>query len=128
MGTARIWILVAVCAAFVGCASGGGGGSAPAASQGSAAADSNYSAPPTGSALAQVQVGWTDAQVRKALGEPDNSNAYMTGKSWIPFYYGPDTHRTDWMYKGKGRVVFSRNRYSGGLKVIRVLHNPNELM
>ena len=68
-----------------------------------------------------------DCRVRKVLGDPDNANAYMTGKSWIPFYYGPDTHRTDWMYKGKGRVVFSRNRYSGGLKVIRILHNPNEL-
>jgi hypothetical protein len=31
------------------------------------------------------------------------------------------------MYKGVGRVVFSRNRYSGALKVIRLLHNPDEL-
>ena len=67
-----------------------------------------------------------DAEVRKILGDPDNSNAYMTGKNWIPFYYGPDTHRSDWMYKGKGRVVFSRNRYSGALKVIQVLYNPAE--
>jgi hypothetical protein len=52
----------------------------------------------------------------------------MTGKAWIPFYYGGDTYRTDWMYKGKGRVVFSRNQWSGALKVIRVMHNPNELM
>ena len=31
------------------------------------------------------------------------------------------------MYAGQGRVVFSRNRYSDGLKVIEVLHNPEEL-
>ena len=30
------------------------------------------------------------------------------------------------MYKGKGRVVFSRNRYSGQLKVINVIYNPDE--
>jgi len=31
------------------------------------------------------------------------------------------------MYKGQGRVVFSRNRWTGGLKVINVLYNPAEL-
>ena len=50
----------------------------------------------------------------------------MTGKAWIPFYFGPDATRTDWMYKGQGRVVFSRNKYSGALKVIRILYNPAE--
>jgi hypothetical protein len=30
------------------------------------------------------------------------------------------------MYKGKGRVVFSRNQWSGALKVIRVIYNPSE--
>lgn len=127
MGKLRILILIAISAAWVGCASGGGGGAAPAKAESGAAA-ATYSDVPAGSPLAAVEPGWTDAQVRKALGEPDNSNAYMTGKAWIPFYYGPDTHRTDWMYKGEGRVVFSRNRYSGGLKVINVLYNPQELM
>ena len=50
----------------------------------------------------------------------------MTGKAWIPFDYGPDTARIDWMYTGKGRVVFSRNRYTGAPKVIKVFYNPNE--
>lgn len=114
----RILILLAAAVAFVACASGGGG-AAPATSQ--------YSDAPGGSALAKVSVGMNDTQVRKALGDPDNANAYTTVKSWIPLYYGPDTHRTDWMYSGQGRVVFSRNPYSGGLEVIHVLHNPNEL-
>ncbi len=116
--TVRVLVLIAASVAFVACASGGGG---------AAPAKSEYSAAPAGSAFAKVDVGMNDAEVRKVLGDPDNSNAYMTGKAWIPLYYGPDTHRSDWMYKGQGRVVFSRNRYSGGLKVIRVLHNPNEL-
>lgn len=107
-----------------GCASDGG--SAPAQA-GVPAKASAYAAPPRDSEFAKVQMGSTDTAVRKLLGDPDESNAYMTGKSWIPFYFGPDTHRTDWMYTGQGRVVFSRSRWTGGLTVIDVLYNPNEL-
>ena len=124
---ARILAVLVATFALVACATGGGGGGSTAEGSSAPAAKAKYTEPPAGSALAKVEVGMNDTQVRKILGEPDNSNAYMTGKAWIPFYYGPDTHRTDWMYKGKGRVVFSRNRYSGSLKVIRVLSNPNEL-
>ncbi len=84
------------------------------------------STPPPGSPLAKVQLDMNDAQVRNILGDPDSSNAYMTGKMFIPFYFGPDTHRAEWMYEGKGRVVFSRNRWSGGLKVINVRYEPTE--
>ena len=134
MSTVRVLFLIAICAAWIGCASGGRGGGAAASDDtrasapAEAAMPAGYSEPPAGSPLSKVERGWSDEKVRSVLGSPDNANAYMTGKAWIPFYYGPDTHRTDWMYKGKGRVVFSRNRYSGGLKVIRVLYNPNELM
>jgi hypothetical protein len=30
------------------------------------------------------------------------------------------------MYKGMGRVVFSRNQYTGQLKVIQAMYNPGE--
>jgi hypothetical protein len=133
MSTLRVLVLIAVSAAWVGCASGGngGGGTASEGSQASASSEASmpagYSKPPAGSPLSKVEMGWSDEKVRSVLGSPDNANAYMTGKAWIPFYYGPDTHRTDWMYKGQGRVVYSRNRYSGALKVIRVMYNPNEM-
>lgn len=122
----RILILLWVSLGWMACASQGGSGTSgtPAKS----AAKAKYTTPPASSPLSKITLGMNDTQVRKILGEPDNANAYMTGKAWIPFYYGPDTLRTDWMYRGKGRVVFSRNRYSGSLKVIRVLYNPNELM
>lgn len=113
-------VSIAALALVVGCAGGGAqtdGGDAASATP-----------PPAGSALAKVEKGMNETAVRSLLGEPDESNAYMTGKGWIPFYYGPDTHRSDWMYRGQGRVVFSRNRYTGALKVIRVLYNPRELM
>lgn len=76
--------------------------------------------------LAKIQNGMTPEKVREIMGSPTSENAYPTGKAFIPFYYGPDTGRTDWKYKGVGRVVFSRNRYSGDLKVIRVDFDPSE--
>jgi hypothetical protein len=109
-------VLTLSLAALLACASSSGGGQA--SSQGVA--------PPASSPLSKVEVGMNDFQVRKILGEPDNMNVYPTGKSWIPFYFGGDTTRSDWMYKGMGRVVFSRNQYSGALKVIRVDYNPDE--
>jgi hypothetical protein len=115
------FLLAALCA----CASGSGRQPADDSARAQAAAAKGV-APPSDCALAKVEMGMNDAQVRKILGDPDNANAYMTGKSWIPFYFGTDTTRSDWMYKGMGRVVFSRNQYSGGLKVIRVDYNPNE--
>jgi outer membrane protein assembly factor BamE (lipoprotein component of BamABCDE complex) len=105
---------------FIGCASGG--------SAGEANPSQVRSALPVDSKLAPIRTGMSDTDVRRILGRPDDSSAYLTGKAWIPFYYGTDTHRSDWMYRGVGRVIFSRNRYSGALSVVQILHDPNELM
>jgi len=114
-----IFVLAALFGALalsIGCASSGGSETEAAANV----------PPPAGHKLAKVTLGMNDTQVRAIMGEPDQANAYMTGKAWIPFYYGPDTARSDWMYFGQGRIVYSRNRYSGGLKVIQVVYNPKE--
>lgn len=87
---------------------------------------SNDAPLPINSKLAQVQVGMSDAEVFDILGEPDDWSSYETGKRWIPYYYGPDTHRTDFIYFGVGRVIFSNNRYSGDSKVIHITYNPDE--
>ena len=81
---------------------------------------------PRSSPLATLEIGMSDIKVRKAIGEPDDARSYMTGKAWIPFYFGGDTHRSDWMYSGVGRVVFSRNRWSGALTVVDLRYNPGE--
>jgi hypothetical protein len=103
------------------CASGGGGAGGDEAKAKAAAVPVPASSP-----LAKIEIGMNDTEVRKILGEPDNSNAYINGKAFIPMYHGPDTSRSDWMYKGVGRVVFSRNQYSHTLKVIKLIHNPDE--
>lgn len=120
MTTLRALCLIAAAAAWLACSS-------VSSSEHGAAPESRYSNAPEGSKLAKVEVGMTDDEVREILGDPDDEKAYMTRKAWSPFYYGPDTHRSDWMYLGQGRVVYSRNRHSGALKVIRVLYDPSEL-
>jgi hypothetical protein len=115
---------VAVVVGLGACASGGGTeGAKSAAPKAAAVADKP---PPPGSKLAKVTLGMTDEDVRKVMGNPDSSKDYTTGKAWIPFYFGPDASRSEWMYKGQGRVVYSRSRYSGGLKVIRIMYDPKE--
>ncbi len=99
---------------------------APAAASQPASGETAARPPPPGSKLARVTNGMAEAQVVEILGPPTSQQNYQTGKAWIPYYYGPDTGRLDYRYKGLGSVVFSRNRYSGATKVIRVDSDPNE--
>lgn len=113
--------LVFAVSALSACANkGGDSGSAPAAKEAKAATPI-----PAGHAFGKVTEGMTESDVRKILGEPTSTKDYMTGKAWIPWYFGSDTSRQEWTYKGKGLITFSRNRYSGGLKVIKVTYDPS---
>lgn len=84
--------------------------------------------PPAGTAMAKVTKGMPSEQVQEALGSPTSTNSYPTGKGWIPFYgwWGGDSYRTEFIYKGKGRVVFNQKPFSSRLKVIRVVYDPSE--
>lgn len=83
-------------------------------------------APPAGHRLTKIDEGMASAQVAEILGQPASQQTYQTGKAWIPFYWGSDLSRTDWKYQGEGRVVFSHNRWTGNMKVIRVDYDPEE--
>jgi len=109
--------IVLVLALAAACASGGRGAQAPESPDALAP-------PPAGTPMARIESGMTDTQVRSILGAPDDVRTYMTGKTFIPFYYGGDTNRSDWVYHGQGRIVFSRNRWSGGLNVVSVIYDP----
>ena len=120
----RILIALLISLTFVsGCSQTSSDGSAPKAEKSKPVKGVKA---PAGTRLSKVSKGMTDAQVRNIMGNPSNTASYTTGKAWIPFFWGSDTSRTDWKYKGVGRVVFSRNRYSGGLKVVRIDYDPNE--
>jgi hypothetical protein len=74
----------------------------------------------------QVHEGMSDSEVRSVLGEPTSREEYITGKNFIPFYHGPDRSRSNWVYHGKGNIVFTRNSYSGTLSVIEVHKDPSQ--
>lgn len=84
--------------------------------------------PAPNSKFTQLQIGMPMKQVTDLIGQPTDQGAYMTGKAWIPFYFGSDRHRFEMVYKGQGRLIFA----GGGLgdftsgNLIWIIHNPNE--
>ncbi len=117
-------LLIMGMVSLFGCASGGG--SSDTSTQAPAQAGP-YTAPPEGSAFSKVVMRSSEVEVRKVLGEPDNTSSYMTGKIFIPFYFGTDAFRVDWLYAGQGRIVFSRGAWGDQFKAIAIKYNENEL-
>jgi hypothetical protein len=84
-------------------------------------------APPASSPLAKVEVGMTPREVENVLGPPTDENQYLTGKAFIPFYFGQDRWRRAYFYRGLGRVVFAGGGgFSMNAHVDRVEYDPNE--
>ena len=84
--------------------------------------------PAPGSKFTQLQIGMGMHQVLDLAGQPSDQGGYITGKAWIPFYFGSDRHRYEMVYKGMGRLVFAGGGvgdWSAG-HLIWIIHNPNE--
>ncbi len=92
-----------------------------------AAPEEGAVAVPATSPLSKIKVGMRKAEVRAAIGEPNDENSYATGMAFVPFYFGNEARRTSWYYKGVGRVVFADgNVFGGGGTVSRVDYDPSE--
>lgn len=84
--------------------------------------------PARNSKFTRLQIGMSAKQVTDLAGQPTDQGAYVTGKAFIPFYFGSDRHRFEMTYKGQGRLIFAgggMGDYSGG-NLIWIIHNPNE--
>lgn len=84
--------------------------------------------PAPGSRFTKLQIGMSMKQVTDLIGQPTDQGAYVTGKAWIPFYYGSDRYRHEMVYKGQGRLIFaggSVGDYSSG-HLISIIHNAQE--
>ena len=79
---------------------------------------------PPDSPLAEIELGMSFGDVRRILGDPDDRIDRTTAKAWIPFYIGPGAYLRDWIYRGRGRVVFSLHR--GSLHVLDVVYDPGQ--
>jgi len=84
--------------------------------------------PAPGSKFVKLQIGMSMRQVTDIAGTPTDQGAYITGKAWIPFYFGADRHRFEAVYKGQGRLIFaggSMGDFMGG-NLIWIIYNSNE--
>lgn len=87
-----------------------------------------YPPPPAGSPLAKITTGMGEAEVREILGPPTTQQSSQTGKRWIPGYgaFAPDQEKTEFIYRGVGSVMFTKNQYNGKLTVHHVVSDPSK--
>lgn len=78
--------------------------------------------------FAKLKIGMTLKEVTDLIGQPNDQGAYMTGKAWIPFYFGRDQHRYEQVYQNSGRLVFAAGSIGEWNKayLIWIIHNKNE--
>lgn len=82
---------------------------------------------PESSIFAKVKIGMEQQLVFSLLGPPTSTGGYVTGKAWIPFYFGGDKTRTIARYKGEGYIVFSQNNsFSSEYNVQSIHYNAEE--
>ena len=103
------WLMLGTCAlVFAGCAERAARPAPAAQEKREAAPEADApTPPPAGSPLAKITKGMAMSDVATLLGQPTDQNQYVTGKAFIPWYFGDDVSRIEWHYKGLGRVVFT---------------------
>ncbi|MDO8773307.1 MAG: hypothetical protein Q7K57_32295 [Burkholderiaceae bacterium] len=78
-----------------------------------------------------LQIGMSARQASDIAGQPNDSGSYITGKAWIPFYFGNDRYRFEYAYKGNGRLIFAGSSAWGGWgstqgRLIKIIHDKND--
>jgi hypothetical protein len=83
---------------------------------------------PSSSLFSKISLGWSQARVHDTIGKPTDSRGYVTGKNWIPMYFGSDRYRFEDLYKGEGRIIYSggAGMSSQGYTVLKIIYDPNE--
>lgn len=82
--------------------------------------------PAPGSKFTQLKIGMPMKQVTDLIGEPTDQGAYVTGKAFIPFFFGGDRYRYEMAYKGQGRLVFAGKSMGTGGNLIWIIHNKTD--
>ncbi len=83
--------------------------------------------PAPGSKFTRLQIGMSRQQVLDIVGQPTDQGAYMTGKAWIPFFFGADRYRHELAYKGQGRLIFAGSGgFDSNAHLIWIIHNASD--
>lgn len=82
---------------------------------------------PAGSPFAKIQPGMSMKQVHDLIGQPTDSYNRMTGKMFIPFYFGSDAVRMEELYKGQGRLTYTGVGATGAsYNLYQITYDPSE--
>lgn len=77
------------------------------------------------SKFAKVQIGMGEKEVEDLIGTPNDSKRYLTGKAFIPFYFGADANRFETFYKKEGSLTYQGGGVFGSTgKLIRIKVDP----
>lgn len=82
---------------------------------------------PANSKWAQLKIGMHQSEVERILGVTPNIRAYVTGKAFIPFYYGTDRHRYEAVYAGQGSVAYTGGSFGGGQGVLMMINYDSKI-
>ncbi len=83
--------------------------------------------PAPGSKFTRLQIGMSLGQARDLVGQPTDQGAHVTGKAFIPFFYGSDRYRYEMVYKGQGRLIFAGSSgYDSNAHLIWIIHSAAE--
>jgi hypothetical protein len=98
-GVVRTALMMVVPVALCGGCSSSSSSPTATATPGSAALRET-SAIPADSPLAKVRVDMGQREVTDLIGPPTDVDSHITGKAFVPFYFGDDAHRMVHHYKG----------------------------
>lgn len=73
------------------------------------------------SKFVKLEIGMPMKQVTDLIGEPTDSGVNITGKNFIPFYFGNDRIRMKAFYRGEGYLIFNQQNSLGtGYRLIAI--------
>jgi hypothetical protein len=81
-----------------------------------------------GSKFGLLKIGMGMKQVTDLVGQPTDQGTYITGKAFIPFYFGSDRYRYELVYKGWGRLIFAGGSMGnlGGGNLFWIINSASE--
>jgi hypothetical protein len=83
--------------------------------------------PAANSRFTKLRIGMSEKEAKDLVGQPTDEGQYITGKAFIPFYFGSDRIRWEMAYKGEGRLIFAQQSAgSSAVYLIWIIHNAND--
>jgi hypothetical protein len=83
--------------------------------------------PVPGSKFSKLSIGMSMKEATDVAGQPTDQGAYVSGKAFIPFYFGSGGTRYEMAYKGTGRLIFAQgSRFSSSYYLVWIIHSANE--